>query len=199
MKLTDVSFSYGEKKILDHFSLELPDSGATALTGPSGCGKTTLLRLLAGLEHPRSGRIQAPARTAFLFQENRLLPNRTAAGQIAAVMPRGADPMPWLKLVGLEADADALPEALSGGMQRRVALARCMAYGADRELLLLDEPFTGMDAERIALLAETLSSIRVPIVYAAHGTESMILADHIVRLDGIPLHVLDPDPKQLYV
>ncbi len=107
--------------------------------------------------------------------------------------------MPWLKLVGLEADADALPEALSGGMQRRVALARCMAYGADRELLLLDEPFTGMDAERIALLAETLRSIRVPIVYAAHGTESMILADHIVRLDGIPLHVLDPDPKQLYV
>ncbi len=68
MKLTDVSFSYGEKKILDHFSLELPDSGATALTGPSGCGKTTLLRLLAGLEHPRSGRFQAPARTEFVFK-----------------------------------------------------------------------------------------------------------------------------------
>ena len=80
MKLTHVSFAYGDKVILDHFSLELPDKGITALAGPSGCGKTTLLRLLAGLETARSGTIDAPADTALLFQEDRLLPGLTAAG-----------------------------------------------------------------------------------------------------------------------
>ena len=129
MKLTHVSFAYGDKVILDHFSLELPDEGITALAGPSGCGKTTLLRLLAGLETAQSGTIDAPADTALLFQEDRLLPGLTAAGQIGVVLPRGESSAPWLETVGLAGASTLLPEELSGGMvggqPGQVALSRC--------------------------------------------------------------------------
>ena len=136
MKLTNVSFAYGDKVILDHFSLELPDEGITALAGPSGCGKTTLLRLLARLETAQGGTIDAPADTALLFQEDRLLPGLTAAGQIGVVLPKEESSMPWLEAVGLADASMLLPEELSGGMRRRVALARCLAYGQRKKLVL---------------------------------------------------------------
>lgn len=190
MKLTHLNFCYGDKVILKDFSLTLPDSGITALAGPSGCGKTTLLRLLAGLETPQGGTLEAPEGrdTAFLFQENRLLPGLSAGDQIRVVLPRGADPLPWLAAVGLEHEVTTLPTALSGGMQRRVALARCLAYGRDKKLLLLDEPFTGIDLERIVALMDFIRSLGVPVLYSAHDAQSLALADSIIRLDGPPLH-----------
>lgn len=190
MKLTHLNFCYGDKVILKDFSLTLPDSGITALAGPSGCGKTTLLRLLAGLETPQGGTLEAPKGrdTAFLFQENRLLPGLSAGDQIRVVLPRGADPLPWLAAVGLEHEVTTLPTALSGGMQRRVALARCLAYGRDKKLLLLDEPFTGIDPERIVALMDFIRSLGVPVLYSAHDAQSLALADSIIRLDGPPLH-----------
>ena len=181
MKLTNLNFQYGDKVILKDFSLSLPNKGVTALAGPSGCGKTTLLRLLAGLEAPE-GR-----NTAFLFQENRLLPGLSAADQIRLVLPRGGDPLPWLAAVGLENEAHTLPSALSGGMQRRVALARCLAYGRDKKLLLLDEPFTGIDPERTVALMAFIRTLKVPVLYSAHDAQSLALADRIIRLDGPPL------------
>ena len=81
IKLNHVCAGYQEKLVLDDFTLTIPKSGITVLSGPSGCGKTTLLRLLAGLETPLSGTIDGvdPARTAVLFQEDRLFPHRTVA------------------------------------------------------------------------------------------------------------------------
>lgn len=192
MKLTHLNFCYGDKVILKDFSLALPDAGITALAGPSGCGKTTLLRLLAGLEAPQSGTLEAPAaeKTAFLFQENRLLPGLSAADQIRVVLPRGEDPLPWLAAVGLGDEASTLPDALSGGMQRRVALARCLAYGRDKALLLLDEPFAGIDPERTVALMEFIRSLKVPVLYSAHDAQSLALADRMVRLEGPPLREL---------
>ena len=189
MKLTNLTFCYGDKVILKDFSLTLPDTGITALAGPSGCGKTTLLRLLAGLEAPQSGILEAPEGrdTAFLFQENRLLPGLSAENQIRVVLPRGTDPLPCLAAVGLENEAHTLPSALSGGMQRRVALARCLAYGQRKKLLLLDEPFTGIDPERTVALMEFIRSLEVPVLYSAHDAQSLALADRIIRLDGPPL------------
>lgn len=192
MKLSHLNFCYGDKVILKDFSLDLPDTGITALAGPSGCGKTTLMRLLAGLEAPQSGTLEAPQGrdTAFLFQENRLLPGLSAGDQIRVVLPRGEDPLPWLAAVGLEDEAATLPDALSGGMQRRVALARCLAYGRDKKLLLLDEPFTGIDPERTVSLMEFIRSLKVPVIYSAHDAQSLALADQMVRLEGPPLKEL---------
>ncbi len=192
MKLTELCFAYGPKRILEEFSLELPDSGVTALAGPSGCGKTTLLRLLAGLARPQSGTLSTPPpeRTALLFQENRLLPGLSAARQIQAVLPQGSDPLPWLRAVGLANESAALMSELSGGMQRRVALARCLAYGQDKALLLLDEPFAGIDPQRAGQIMEHIRGLRMPVVFSAHDAQSLALADRIIRLDGPPLTVL---------
>ena len=179
MTLTDVCFSYGEKVILDHFSLSLPDAGITALAGPSGCGKTTLLRLLGGLERPQSGVLEAPnaEETAFLFQEDRLLPGLTSAAQVAVVLSRGDDPLPWLEAVGLGDTADVRPEAL----------ARCLAYGQSKQLLLLDEPFSGIDPERSQALMSLIRTLEIPVIYSAHDALSLSLADRVIRLAGPPL------------
>lgn len=192
MRFDGVSFSYGKKTVLDGFTLELPDTGVTALSGPSGCGKTTLLRLLAGLERPCTGLITAPGpeRTAVLFQEDRLLPGFSASRQIKAVMPRNTDVSGYLAAVGLENEAEAPVSALSGGMRRRVAIARALAYAEDKALLILDEPFTGVDAENARRIMVRLRSLGIPILLSAHDAESLSLADTVIRLQGPPLSVV---------
>lgn len=189
MRLENVSFTYGDKVILDNFTLDLPDCGVTALSGPSGCGKTTLLRLLAGLEVPKGGRVDGPASqmTSVLFQEDRLLPGFTAASQLRAVLPRGADIKGYLEAVGLAAEADSKVETLSGGMRRRVAIARTMAYARGKALLILDEPFTGVDEENAKRIMGHLRALRIPILFTAHDAQSLALADSVITLDGPPL------------
>ncbi|MBQ9045646.1 MAG: ATP-binding cassette domain-containing protein [Oscillospiraceae bacterium] len=184
MKLTDLSFSYGEKTIFRDLTLSLPDAGVTALSGPSGCGKTTLLRLIAGLETPDSGTIECPppSEIALMFQEDRLIPRLAARRQIALVRPKGHPAEHWLEAVGLGAELDTAPESLSGGMRRRLALARCLAYGQDKRLLLLDEPFTGVDADRIRALIVLIRDLGIPTLFTAHDAESLQMADTIVEL-----------------
>ena len=146
-ELKNLSMSFGEKTVLDNFSLTLPDSGITALSGPSGCGKTTLLRILAGLQKPDSGTVEGidPARTVILFQENRLLPWRSVRRQITDVLPhrRRDEAEDWLALVELDGEGDSRVEQLSGGMQRRLALARAAALLAcppeDRGAVILSD------------------------------------------------------------
>ena len=190
IKLQDLTLRYGDKLVLDHFSLELPDRGLTALSGPSGCGKTTLLRVMAGLAEPEGGAVSGvdPARTAFLFQEDRLLPWRTAAQHITDVLPkhRRGEAERWLAFAELEGEGGAYPANLSGGMARRLALARCAALGG--ELLLLDEPFTGVDAERTARMLDRLRALDVPIVMATHQPQVLEACGLVVELDGPPLH-----------
>ena len=192
MTFRDCSFSYGEKKILTHFTLTLPDRGVTALSGPSGCGKTTLLRLLAGLESLDGGELEAPSPKdcAILFQENRLLPGLPAGRQLEPVLAGGESPLPFLKAVGLEGEEHTLPAALSGGMQRRLALARLLAYGRGKALLLLDEPFTGIDAARGAEIMTHIRGLEVPVVFTAHDAQSLALADRVISLEGPPLRVI---------
>ena len=131
IKGKDLTVCYGEKKVLDGFSFAWPEEGITALSGPSGCGKTTLLRLLAGLQRPERGEAVLPGRATLLFQEDRLLPWRTAEQHIADVLPRErrGEAVDWLALAELEEERDAYPAALSGGMRRRLALARALACG----------------------------------------------------------------------
>ena len=133
-RVCDLSVSFGDKVILDRLELELPDTGITVLSGPSGCGKTTLLRVLAGLQRPDSGSMEGirPEKNVILFQENRLLPWRSVREQITDVLPRDrrSEAEDWLTLVELDGEGDARPDQLSGGMQRRLALARALALGS---------------------------------------------------------------------
>lgn len=198
ISLKNITFRYGKKQVMDGLSLELPDTGLTALSGPSGCGKTTLLRLLGGLEQPQGGVISGvdPARTAFLFQEDRLLPWRTVGQHITDVLPRRRDGSRhdgsrqeelrrWLAFAELEGEAGAYPSALSGGMARRLALARCAALGG--ELLLLDEPFAGVDPARAGRMMDRLRALGVPVVLASHQAPVLEACDWVIGLDGPPL------------
>lgn len=146
MKTEALTKSYGDKAVLRDFTAAFPVGRVTCLLGPSGSGKTTLLRLLLGLETPDSGRVVPDENTVFsvVFQEDRLLPFATALQNITLTGADAETARDMLKQLDLEADADSFPDTLSGGMKRRVALARALCRPGYTHLLL-DEPFTGLD------------------------------------------------------
>ena len=182
----------GEKQIMADFSLRIPDQGITGLQGPSGCGKTTLLRVLAGLQKLDSGMVRGiePRNCAILFQENRLLPWRTVGQHIADVLPkeRRQEVPRWLELVELTGEAAQYPAQLSGGMARRLALARCLAL--ESELYLLDEPFAGLDPQLIQRLLPRLKALGKPMVLISHEPNAMPQVDYTIQLTGYPLQIV---------
>ncbi len=188
-RVYDLSVSFEDKVVLERFELELPDAGITVLSGPSGCGKTTLLRVLAGLLQPDSVQMEGidPSQTVILFQENRLLPWRSVREQITDVLPRSRrkEAEDWLTFVELDGEGDARPDQLSGGMQRRLALARTLALSGS--LYLLDEPFAGVDQERALRILQRIRALNVPVLLAGHEEFVLENADRVVQLDGLPL------------
>ena len=157
--LERVSKSFGDKAVLSDISLSIPDHGAVCFFGPSGCGKTTLLRLICGLEKPETGRINIPKDTRFSvhFQEDRLLPWCTVRENLALAMPEERVDG-WLRAVGLPDAGGMYPDELSGGMRRRVSLAR--ALGHDSDVLVLDEPVRELDAETAARMLALIQEHR---------------------------------------
>lgn len=182
IRLSHIDAGYPGKPVLVDYSLELPDTGVFALSGPSGIGKTTLLRLLASLHKQTAGQIHGLAgkQVSMVFQEDRLLPWRTVlentvlplAGEQAHLQARE-----WLAHMELHDWLHAYPGALSGGMQRRVAIARACAYGGD--LLLLDEPFTGMDDALKARIAPFIKKAAPLIVMISHEQADTALMDAV--------------------
>lgn len=171
IELQHVQMAYGEKAVFSDLSYAFDLTGIVALMGESGCGKTTLLRLLCGLETPQSGEIYGiPQKYTFMFQENRLLPWATVQENVATVCDV-ASAENWLSAVGLAQEANHLPSALSGGMQRRVAFARALAHQSD--VLLLDEPFKGLDVDlrsKMILLLRKQAQMR-PILFVTHDIQ----------------------------
>ena len=187
----ELTVTFGSKAVLDRFSLDIPERGVTALSGPSGCGKTTLLRVLAGLERPQGGTVSgaAPGQTAILFQEDRLLPWRTVEQHLTDVLPRerwGEVPA-LLALAELEGEEKSFPSALSGGMGRRLALARCLALNA--RLYLLDEPFAGVDLPRALRILDRLNALPAPVLLVSHEPAVLARASATLALDGPPLRL----------
>lgn len=173
IEVHDLTVTYDGHDVLHNVTLTVPDGAHIALMGPSGCGKTTLLRVLAGLRAPDGGSVRvSPGRMACVFQTPRLLPWRTAAENVNAVLSDRAQTMPqaraWLERLELGEAAEQYPAALSGGMQQRVAIARALAY--DAPVLLLDEPFRGLDA---ALRARVTACIA-----AETQGRTLVLATH---------------------
>jgi NitT/TauT family transport system ATP-binding protein len=203
IEIRGVDHDFGPRPILRNIDLAVGKSEFVCLVGPSGCGKTTLLRMVGGLLSPTTGSITfggkpvtGPAKEiSFMFQDysKALLPWRTAAGNVSLAleaigMPareRGPRIAELLAKVGLGAHADHFPAQLSGGMQQRVQIARCLAQ--EPSVLLMDEPFGALDAmTRQALQDEILRIIatsRTTVIFVTHDLEEAIyLGDRVVAL-----------------
>ena len=187
--LEGISKSYGTHAVLRALSLRIPSGSVFGIMAPSGAGKTTLLRLIAGLERPDEGRILgADGRIAMVFQENRLLPWGTAAGNIRAFCPglRREEILCALSDVGLEGCADLPVPSLSGGMARRVALLRALLSAWD--ILLLDEPFKGLDddARQLAIDAVLRRRAGRTVLLVTHDLcEAQALGASVYRLPDL--------------
>jgi NitT/TauT family transport system ATP-binding protein len=192
-------FGNGAVTALRDVSIELRENEFTAFVGPSGCGKTTMLRIIAGLEHPTRGRVSMNGTTVtgpgpergMLFQAYTSFPWLTARKNVEYGMKllgvpkaeREARAMEFLRLVRLEKVADNYPGGFSGGMKQRVALARTLAQNPS--VLLMDEPFGALDAqvrwEMQELMIELMERERKTVVAVTHDIEEAIyLADRIV-------------------
>ncbi len=199
----DVSISLGGLPILRDVNIVVRRGEFVCVVGPSGCGKTTLLRLAAGLLRPGQGQVEydgrpitAPTRdTAIVFQDygRALLPWRTVAGNVALAleaigMPRADRPArvsALLQTMGLAKHAERYPAQLSGGMQQRVQIARCLAQGP--ALLLMDEPFGALDAMTRQSLQDELLGLAADrgtsALFVTHDLEEAIyLGDRVVAM-----------------
>lgn len=167
IKLRDIGLSFNGKTVFSNLSADLPAEGTTVFRGASGAGKTTLFRLLLGLQKADCGTIEGFPfkKPAVVFQEDRLLPWATALENAALGSNRETAERALISL-GLGENLSQLLRELSGGMRRRVALARALSYGGDA--LFLDEPFTGLDEENKSIVARQIRSIGVPVYVITH-------------------------------
>ena len=165
--LENVGRAFDGRQVLQGVNLELPDKGAVCFFGPSGCGKTTLLRLICGLDKPDEGRVHIPEGTRFAchFQEDRLLPWYTAEENLRLT---GIDAGIWLKKVLLPDAGKLYPDELSGGMRRRISLARALAHESD--VLVLDEPVRELD--------EATAEKMLELIAKSVGDRLLILVTH---------------------
>tara|TARA_Y100001951_G_scaffold21552_1_gene16493 strand:+ start:272 stop:916 length:645 start_codon:yes stop_codon:yes gene_type:complete len=190
----------GRHPVLGVIDAQVREGDRICLLGPSGVGKTTLLNGIAGLDPQLRPMIEQRAglRVGYLFQEHRLLPWRTVRQNLALVGANPADIERLLAEVGLSGAADRLPDQLSLGMARRAALARCLAIRPD--LLLLDEPFASLDAERTAELRGLIARLldRQPgmaMICVTHDPrDADDLANRLWYLSGAPASLRCDEP-----
>ena len=145
IKIENLTVRY-DKVVLDNFNMHFPQTGVFCIYAPSGTGKTTLLNAIAGLVK-YSGRIEVNGRISYLFQEDRLLNWLTARQNVMLLEPTCDAAQKYIEAFGILEYENEMPQNLSGGMKRRVALARTLAYDAD--IYLLDEPFKGLDEDNV--------------------------------------------------
>ena len=219
LSLHNLSKHFGKVIAVDQINLAVADGEFLCMLGPSGCGKTTALRMIAGFEEPTAGDIQIDAAsvvrmganrrpTAMVFQQYTLWPHMTvfdnigfglklrkmASGDIPRKVAEGLD------LVGLAGYEERYPSQLSGGQQQRIALARAIVL--EPKILLLDEPFSSLDALLRVRLREELRRIqrrlKITAIFVTHDQEEALsLADRIALMNAGQIEQLD-DPSSLY-
>ncbi|MBM3827466.1 MAG: ABC transporter ATP-binding protein [Actinobacteria bacterium] len=204
LRLTDVSKSFGSLSVLSGVSFDAPRGSLTAVLGPSGQGKTTLLRLIAGFERVGDGRIEIDGEVVgsssvhvrpdrrgigIVPQEGALFPHLDVADNIGFGLPRKSQHRidELIDLVGLSDMGSRRPSEISGGQQQRVALARALAPSP--HLVLLDEPFSALDAGlRAGIRDEVIGILRAAstttLLVTHDQEEAMSIADHVVVLLG---------------
>lgn len=209
INIEDVSVKYSTRRrsethVLDRVNLTIAPSSFVAVVGPSGCGKSTLLKVVAGLIAPSAGSVTFGAgqtsrdqRIGFLFQADALLPWRTAADNVSVAFGLSTGDKSHLRersvelmsRLGLEGAADKYPHQLSGGMRKRVALARTLAYNPT--VFLMDEPFGSLDAQtRVTVgnfFLRILEESRQTVLFVTHDIEEAVaLADRVVVFSSGP-------------
>ena len=216
LKIGGLTKSFGELAVLEDIDLGVAAGEFVSLVGPSGCGKTTLLRIVAGLESCDRGEIQIDGRRVtrpgidrgFVFQADALLPWRTVLGNASIGLEvngtRGAEAksrtQALLALVGLGGFEAYYPRQLSGGMRQRVNLARALAV--DPEVLLMDEPFSALDAQTREIMQTELTRIwssgKKTVLFITHQIdEAVYLSDRVVVLSRRPGRISDIVPVAL--
>jgi NitT/TauT family transport system ATP-binding protein len=203
-------FEHGGKRLLalDNINLTVAEQELVVLIGPSGCGKSTLLNMVGGLMSPSAGRIYVEGLPdgrlpviGMVFQDVGLFPWRTVAENIAFGLEESALTLgerrervaEYMAMVGLEGFEHAFPHQLSGGMRQRVGIARALAIRP--HLLLMDEPFSALDAQTRTLMQEELLRIwdktRLSTLYVTHNiAEAVYLADRVVVLSRRPGRII---------
>ena len=210
-------------RALERVSLLVQSGEFVSLVGPSGCGKSTILKLVSGLLAPTSGNVLldgqpvsgVPAGVGFMFQSDALLPWATAIENVAVALELRGLPRPareqrareLVRMVGLEGFEHAYPATLSGGMRKRVALARVLAY--DPAVYLMDEPFGALDAQtKVQMGGELLriwDGLDRTIVFVTHDIEEAIaLSDRVLVMTRRPGRIKSeyridlPRPRDFY-
>ena len=181
-----LTLSYGRQQVLKDCSLQVEPGSRVALMGPSGCGKTSLINVIAGLLSPDSGKVSVNGKVSYVFQEPALFPWLTAVDNINVVLSDGPETLPraeqLLEAVGLSDCRDKYPHQLSGGQKQRIAICRALAYGGD--ILLLDEPLKGLDADTrdqvSALLLQEWTG-KTLLLVTHDPSEAQSLCDRVYR------------------
>ncbi len=181
----DVTMTYGGLRVFAHFNLWLLPGRVLGVRGPSGSGKSTLLKMAAGLIPPAEGRVTLPrGPIGYVFQEPRLIPWYTALENICLAMTACGHPKAaaretaagLLSDMGLESFENHYPRQLSGGMNQRVSIARALAVKP--VLLLLDEPFTGLDPAMKSRVRDNLSRVvsdqGISVMHVTHDTRELL-------------------------
>jgi NitT/TauT family transport system ATP-binding protein len=204
IRIRDLVKTFGELVAVDHVSLDIAPGEFFMIVGPSGCGKTTLLRILAGLETATSGTIEVdvPAGSdrpvnSMVFQGDSIFPWMTVWQNAAYGLRMRKLPAKTIKEVvghyldrtGLTRFSDYYPHQLSGGMRQRVAIAR--AFANDPQIMLMDEPFSALDAQNKLLLQEELLHIweehKKTVVFITHSVdEAVLLGDRVMVMTAQP-------------
>ena len=210
--LNNISKGFGEvwdrEEIISDFSLNVKQSELTVLVGPSGCGKSTLVNLIAGFDKPDNGEISINGKKItepgndrmVVFQETALIPWQTTMDNVTfGPILRGKDKNKvteeanrLLEKVGLKEFKDKFPIQLSGGMQRRAELARAMIN--EPEIMIMDEPFRGLDAMSRELMQEFFVKLfednrKTNLFVTSEIEEAVFLADRVVVLSNRPTNV----------
>jgi len=183
-------------RAIDDISFELSGHVFVSVVGPSGCGKSTLLNIVSGIDRPSSGAAEVtqddrPAKKGYVFQDPRLLPWRTVMDNMLYVSDLPEDrartnAQEYLDMVGLGGAGDMFPGQLSGGMQQRVGIAR--AFSVEPDILLMDEPFSHLDAITARSLRDQLQEIwnrtGKTVMFVTHDVvEAVLLSDRIIIMN----------------
>lgn len=188
--LSGITKRFGKKTVIEDFSLDLDKGSRIALVSPSGSGKTTLFRIIAGLEKRFDGERRVDGKVALMFQEDRLFDRVSVLDNVTAVSERDPEiAKELLSSLGLSDAMEMYPTALSGGMKRRVALARALFF--DGDVVLLDECFTGLDDETKKVVASVINreTENKTLILISHDSEdaellnctSMILKNGFIK------------------
>ena len=196
----NVNMRFNDLVVMENFCEEFEENRINCILGPSGCGKTTLLNLLSGILKEDGGRIAKPERVSYVFQEDSLIPQKTARKNLELVLKSVYKDKAqlrkiinkFLKISDLEKAADLYPHEMSGGMRQRLALIRAFAYPSD--ILLMDEPFKALDITLKDTIIKSFLDLyeedNRTVLFVTHNIdEALMTADFIYVYGNKPMNL----------